>query len=95
MTVMWKYVGPPAESFLVHLYREAGKSTSPSTGDSLGTFVYGQTISGNRRLANFTLSEAGGYRVYAAAARGSVTSAFQRSNIIYFDPEDTGDTKDN
>jgi len=41
------------------------------------------------------LSEAGGYRVYAAAARGSVTSAFQRSNIIYFDPEDTGDTKDN
>ncbi len=95
ITVVLKYGGPEAENFLVHLYREAGKSTSPLTGDSIGTFVSGQTIPGSRRLAYFTLMEKGGYRVYAAAVRGSAVPVFQRSNIIFFDPEDTEDTKSN
>lgn len=95
MIVMWKYVGPPAENFLVHLYREAAKSSEPLTGDSLGTFVEGKTILGSRRLAYFTLNERGDYRVYVAASNNSPTPIFRRSNLIFFDPEDTEDTKTN
>ena len=81
LSVWWTYNRAAPDHFEVHLYRET--SSSPAA------FFARQAMASNLRRADFTLTLAGRYRAYVAAASSPNNNRviFRPSpNAVLFDP---------